>query len=131
MDLSIRHDRVAGQSYKWAASAHGFDATRSGTIDISTLDEETHYPDGHIESGFAVGKITASGLYGPYDDDASDGRQTCVGFVVDAHTIGEADISVSILNHGQINNDELPFPLDAAGVADLEGAFIVHGEVGS
>lgn len=131
MDLSIRRDRVAGQDYSWAASAHGFDATRSGTIDFSTLDAETHYPDGHIESGFAVGFINATGKFGPYDNGASDGRQVFYGFVVDSHTVGEADISVSILEHGKVYNDRLPFPLDNAGIADAEDRFIIIEEGGS
>lgn len=129
MDLSIRHERVAGQDYGWAASQHGFDAAQSGTIDVSTLDEETHYPHGHIESGFAVGLNPATEKYEPYDSGDED--QVGPDFVIDSHTIGEADISVSILNHGQVNNEKLPFPLDADGVAAAAGRFIVHGEVGS
>lgn len=127
MDLSIRRDRVAGQNYRWAASADGFDSARGGTIDISTLDADYHYPDGFIESGFAIGVITATGLIGPYDADANDGRDTPVGFVIDSHAIGNTDISVSYLNRGQVNNDLLPFPLDADGIEALTH-FIVHGE---
>lgn len=35
-----------------------------------------------IRSGTLLGKITASGLYGPYDSGASDGTQTPVGFLL-------------------------------------------------
>lgn len=127
MDLSIRRDRVAGQNYRWAASADGFNSARGGTIDITTLDPEDHYPDGFIESGFAVGVISATGKLGPYDPDANDGRDTPVGVVIDAHTIGSVDISVSYLNRGQLHNQLLPFPFDADGIEALTH-FIIHGE---
>ncbi|MEU7011930.1 head decoration protein [Streptomyces sp. NPDC046332] len=35
-----------------------------------------------FKSGVPVGKITASGLYGPFDKAATDGRQILAGFVV-------------------------------------------------
>jgi hypothetical protein len=40
-------------------------------------------PNGYIPSGTAIGKVTATGLFGPYDPNASDGRQTAYGFLFD------------------------------------------------
>jgi hypothetical protein len=50
------------------------------TIATSTAGGNAHYPNGYIPSGCAIGKVTATGLFGPYDDSASDGRQTLYGF---------------------------------------------------
>ena len=131
MDFSPRLDRVAPTSYKWAKSAHGFDAAQSGTLDVSALDAETHYPEGHIESGFAVGMITATGLLAPYDPDEDNGQEIWLGVIVDNHTVGVNDMPVSYITHGLIDNDELPFPIDTAGVESAAGRFTVYGEVGS
>lgn len=43
-----------------------FGRTISGTLDISAFTAGTHYPNGYIPSGIVLGKITSSGLYGPY-----------------------------------------------------------------
>jgi hypothetical protein len=50
------------------------------TVANTTAGVTAHYPNGYIPSGCALGEVTATGLYGPYDPTASDGRQTCKGF---------------------------------------------------
>jgi hypothetical protein len=54
------------EDQSWLASAHGSDAARSITLDTSAFTAGTHYPNGYFPSGLALGKITSSGLYGPY-----------------------------------------------------------------
>lgn len=49
------------------------------TVANTTAGVTAHYPNGFIPSGCAVGLVTATGLYGPYDSTASDGRQVCKG----------------------------------------------------
>lgn len=49
------------------------------TVDITAFDPTKHYPNGVLFPGIVLGKITASGMFGPYDPAASDGRQTAVG----------------------------------------------------
>src|SRR5690625_694348 len=56
----------------WLGSAHGVNATRSITLDVSKFTKSTHYPNGVIPSGTAVAKIAASGKYGPAGEDATD-----------------------------------------------------------
>lgn len=132
MDLTQRSEGIAGSDYTWLASSHGVDAAISGTIDFDSLVEATHFPNGFLQSGFAVGRITATGKYGPYNNDASDGRQTAVGFVVHNTSVSTGDVSVAIQVHGQVYNDRLPFPLDANGVTDLSDSFVIlDSEVGS
>jgi hypothetical protein len=64
----------------------------SGTLDITTLTKATHYANYYVPSGLVVGKVTASGLYGPYDDTAVDGRQTAVGYLAVGHPRGGPDV---------------------------------------
>ncbi|SDI40939.1 hypothetical protein SAMN05421505_14925 [Sinosporangium album] len=66
MDLSMRTETWATDDQSWLGSAHGTDAGRSITLDTSTFTPGTHYPDGHFPSGLPLGRITATGKYGPY-----------------------------------------------------------------
>lgn len=50
---------------------------------ITTAAQPGLTPNGYIASGTAIGKITATGMFGPYDPNASDGRQTVYGFIFD------------------------------------------------
>jgi len=55
------------------ASGHGVDARIRITI-----------AQGYkLSAGTVLGKITASGKYGPYSASATDGRQTAVGILMD------------------------------------------------
>jgi hypothetical protein len=84
MDLSVKTETFQQDDQSWLASAHGTDTARPITLDVSTFTANTHYPNGYIKSGVLLGKITASGRYGPYDGAATDGRQTAAGFLLDA-----------------------------------------------
>jgi hypothetical protein len=55
--------------------------TIGGTLDVSAFTAATHYPNGFLRSGIVLGRITATGLYGPYADAAADGRQTAAGIL--------------------------------------------------
>lgn len=124
MDLGLKTETFGGDSQTWLDSAHGQDAAISGTIVAGAgggFTAGTHYPTGHLPSGTKLGKITASGKYGLYDDTATDGRQTLVGFLLTAQKIGTSDIVGPILTHGRINEAALPFTVDANGKADVAG----------
>ncbi|MFJ9694951.1 head decoration protein [Kitasatospora sp. NPDC101183] len=125
MDLSLKSISFSQDRRDWLGSEHGTDAPRSVSLDVSKFTAGTHYPDGYLKSGIPLGKITASGLYGPYDDAATDGRQTCVGLlftgvgVVDQRGRVSSTVSGSMLLHGFIRLNKLPVPLDAAGQTDI------------
>lgn len=55
----------------------------AGSIAQTTQGVTAHYPNGFIPSGCAVGKVTATGLYAPYNPSASDGSQVCAGLIYD------------------------------------------------
>lgn len=59
------------------------------TLDLTKFTDDALFQDagnsstGFIHSGVPLGLITASGEYGPYDKNASDGRNTVVGLLAD------------------------------------------------
>ncbi|MFF9525352.1 head decoration protein [Streptomyces achromogenes] len=129
MDLSLKTESFTQDKRTWLGSAHGTDAPVSVTLDVSKFTAGTHYPDGYIKSGIPLGKITATGLYGPYDDAATDGRQTLVGFLftaqdVNARGIASTKVVGSMLLHCFIREAKLPVAVDAAGKTDLAGRVI-------
>lgn len=101
------------------------------TLDPSKFTANTHYPNGYLPSGTVIGKVTASGLYGPYDDTASDGRQTAYGITYgDARFIRQngttaAKVGISAVVYDTVVSvGKLPFQsgtgsIDANGKADL------------
>lgn len=107
----------------WLGSAHGTDSTETVTLDASKFTAETHYPDGFIRSGTPLGKVTATGLYGPYNDSASDGTQTLVGFLIAPRPVPATDarIGAGMLTHGKVVEANLPIAVNANGHTDVAG----------
>lgn len=106
----------------WLGSAHGYESMDTGTLDVSKFTAGTYYPNGVIPGGTKLGLVTATKLYGPYDDTATDGRETLVGFLGKAQVVGGQTRLVSpIFKHGEVVESRLPFPVDAAGWADVDG----------
>ncbi|WP_327162103.1 head decoration protein [Streptomyces zaomyceticus] len=125
MELSIKTQTFGGDDQSWLGSAHGTDATESVTLDTSTFTAGTHYPEGFFKSGLPLGRITASGKYGPYNGAASDGTETLVGFLYSAlaaPAVNTIDPSGAMLTHGKVRTARLPIAVDAAGKADVAGA---------
>lgn len=124
MDLSIRSETFAADDQTWLGSAHGTSSARSITLDTSTFTAGTHYPAGFFVSGLPLGKITATGKYGPYAGGASDGTETLVGFLlspVKAPAATTTDVVGALLIHGIIVEAKLPVAVDAAGKTDVDG----------
>lgn len=131
MDLSISTVQTISLDDKPAlASAKGTDTVRSITLDLTKgFVSGTHYADGYVLSMIPLGRITAAvGQYGVYDDTASDGRQTCVGFLFGREKFPAGGTSVKIggawLWEGVIKLSRLPVSLDANGQADLSAKFL-------
>ena len=74
MHLGLTTESFGVDDQSWLGSEHGTQATEPVTLDTSTFTPSTHYPEGFFKSGFPLGKITASGKYGPYSAGASDGE---------------------------------------------------------
>jgi hypothetical protein len=100
-------------------------ATTFGVLNFALFDAEDHYPNGYIPSGTVLGRVTTGGRLGPYDDAASDGRQTAVGHLYNAITV-PADtarkVAAAVIDcFAVIDESKLPtnHGLDAAARADL------------
>lgn len=123
MDLSVRTETFGGDDQSWLGSAHGTSNARTVTLDKAKFTAGTHYPAGYIKSGTPLGQVSASKKFGPYDDTATDGRQTLVGFLLtpQSTTSGGNDIVAPLYDHGPIVEASLPFTVDANGKADVAG----------
>lgn len=79
------------------------------TLDVAKFTAGTHYPDGYLKSGTVLGKVTATGLYGPYDNAASDGREVARGHLLASLNVGTlTKIGGALLVHGFVTEAKLP-----------------------
>jgi hypothetical protein len=110
----------------WLASRHGTDSTETITLDLTKFTKATHYvdpaagnPHGYVRSGVPVGRITASGLYGPYDPAAKDGCEILAGLVYAeaAFTAGTTKVPAALFWHGTVNTAKIPGGIDPAKIA--------------
>ena len=127
ISLNITTESWGVDSKHWLASRKGFDTCRSVTLDLSKF-VAAHYSGGYIPSGTVLGKVTATGLYGPYDDAATDGRQTATGFLFDGVRVADKDgnsftaSGAAMLWEGIVLTSKLPaFAGTAAGELDANG----------
>jgi len=106
---------------RWLRDVHGLDDTLGVTLDGS-LFPAARFPDGVVPSGVVLGQVTATRLWGPYDNAATDGRQTARGHLA-AHRIVAAGVRVqaAVMDHGAVIRNYLPANagLDAAAEAEL------------
>jgi hypothetical protein len=133
-DISVRKDNYNVDHKDWLGSAHGTNATRSVTLDTTLFPDATWALDGdrrHIPSGIMLGRVTATGMYGPYSDIAVDGRQTLAGVLFDgvrakSSTVAGARVGAAMLEHGVVVEARLPanHGLDANGRTDVAGRII-------
>jgi len=127
MDLAQKRETYDQADHSWLVSAHGTDVARSGTLLVSTLTENTHYPDGYLPAGTPLCQIEASKRFGIYDNAATDGREVGFGFTLEPVKISDTatTVVVAILWHGAVNHDNLPFAIDAGFITDVEGRILV------
>lgn len=131
-DISVVTTQYQSENRSWLLSEHGTEpgTTPGVTLDISKFDSATHYPNGYIPSGVVIGLITATGLYGPYDPDGSDGRETATGILFGSLPVrtGSTKVGGAQVVHGFVAESKLPFAsaavgtegrLDAAAKVDL------------
>ncbi len=80
---------------------------------------------GALPSGQALGKITASGKYGKYDNAAVDGREDGTGLLMDASdaTTARGDQLAAMAVHAVVKESETT-DVDAPFKVDVGAAFI-------
>lgn len=126
MDLTTVVSSVGGRDLTWLASDHGVSNGLSRTLDVSKFTSGTHYDavTKVLYSGIGLAKVTATGLYGPYDTTAADGRQ----LVLDSFLLFEeplllpngvvsTKVAVGVIRHGSIVPANLPIAAQRAGAA--------------
>lgn len=124
-DISVRSHSFQIDDRAWLIGQHGVDLTPSVTLDITKFTKNTHYPNGFIKSGTPLGVVTATGLYGPYNDAAADGTEVCRGLLFSfARAIDEfgntlAKVGGARFIHGAVKEAKLPIAINANGKADL------------
>jgi Bacteriophage lambda head decoration protein D len=100
-------------------------STDFGLINFALFTSGTHYPNGFIPSGVLLGKVTTGGRLGPYDNAASDGRQTAVGLLYNAISVPTdltRKVAVALVDcFAVISESRLPTGngIDAPGKVDL------------
>jgi hypothetical protein len=136
MDLKPQVTTYALDDKSWLDSQHGTDSGEPVTLDLTTFDA-SQYTNGFIPSGTLLGLITASTtggatVVGPYDDTATDGRQTLYGPLYGPVKVNTGSIKAggTVLRHCFIKENKLPFQsgqtgrgyIDANGKTDVKGA---------
>lgn len=98
------------------------------TLDISKFTAGTHYPNGYIPSGTVIGKVAATGLFGPYDAAATDGRQTAYGLTYgDVRAVRQNGATATKVGTGAVVHDsavsvaKLPFAVGTGITGALDG----------
>lgn len=131
--IGVQTTNYQVENLSWKASGFGDEYHPGITLDISKFTAGTHFPNGYIPSGCVLGKITASGMYGPYNDALSDGTNTAAGHLIatvrvtQANGANAAKVSSGLLIRGDVIEANLPFQgatigaIDAAGKTDLAG----------
>jgi hypothetical protein len=112
ISVSTTAYQVEKRGWLWGQHGTGPGDNPSVTLDVSTFTAGTHYPNGYIPSGTVLGKITATGKYGPYDSGAADGRQTAAGLLFSSVKVPASTstpVGGALFVHGFVDPARLPF----------------------
>lgn len=131
MDISLQPTETwTPDDHSWLGSSDGTKYPQGVTLDVSTFTSGTHYPAGYIPSGVVLGRITATGLYGPYDNTANDGREVAAGFLYTARRVrsGGPDVGAALHWRGVVVAANLPtgHGLDSNARTDLAAKFWIQ-----
>jgi hypothetical protein len=126
INLAITEESWGADSKDWLATRKGFDTARSITLNLALFTEALGF-ETFIPSGTVVGKVTASGLYGPYDPDGADGRQTAEFHLLNAVSLTNHAGGVSTYRAGATGLwegvvIESKLPVFGAGEGDIDAA---------
>lgn len=87
----------------------------------------------NLVAGTVIGKVTASGKYVGYDNDAADGSQVAAGILFDAVDASAADaLGVAIVRLAEVDTDKLQWDAAVttqgekdAAIVDLAANFVI------
>lgn len=129
--IQIESEEVfTNEDRSWLGARKGTDTCRSITLDSSLFLAGHTVDKGAVPSGCALGLVTATGLYGPYDPDGADGRETCAGLLFSTCDLGaeggvaDAPVAAALFWEGIVKQSHLP-AFYAAGTYDVDDEGIV------
>lgn len=107
--MVVRTTYLGQSDYSWLGTANskvlGFD---SGELDVGLFRDAGLSPHEVIVSGTPVGRVTRGDRLGPFDPEASDGREVLFGFVRgDEHVRGRDRARCEVLVRGPVRADRL------------------------
>lgn len=128
MDLGITTVSTGGSDQSWLAAAHGLGDGQPRTLDTTKFTAGTHYNASTkvIPSGVALGIVTTTGLAGPFDATANDGREVLDSYLIADEPIGRTDGTVAptpivgVGVHLLIHQNRLPVVAQRTTVEDAE-----------
>lgn len=129
IELDVTNDSWGVGSKEWLKNRKGLDTCRSITVDIS-LFNALHYPNGYIPSGILLGKVTATGLYGPYSPLLANGLDVNAGHLLNDVMVRDSGGNAftksasALFWEGIVDTTKLPTFTGAAsaiGVLDANG----------
>lgn len=127
--LQVTSEEYGTTDRRWLRDLHGLDNTIGATLD-GNLFPANRFPDGVVPSGTVLAQVTGSRLFGPYDNAATDGRQTARGHLA-AHrqVVAGARTQAALLDHGAVLRNFLPTNsgLDSAAEAELSRVRYTNG----
>lgn len=92
-----------------------------------TLDASLVAADGDgnkiLAAGTVIGKVTATGKYGAYNNAATDGREVAVGLITESVNLKDGDVITHLLLHGSVLEARCT-GVDANAKTDLAGRII-------
>ena len=118
-DITVtRLGGVVAEDRSWTIHEHGHDAPDHGVIDWTLFSDARFTDTGMIRSGCLLGRVTATGKVGPFDESATDGRQTAIGALFNTEKI-PADTSqvssVAWLDHFICRINRMPYGTTGIG----------------
>lgn len=132
-DITVVTQSYGSEDRTWLMGPHGTEpgTTPSTTILLSLFSDAKFAQD--IKSGCVLGRVTASGLYGPYDPAANDGRQVARRLTMNTYSRKAGDSTKRIADggviHAFINPAKLPYTgiggLDADALTDMSHLVVV------
>ncbi|MBC9954939.1 head decoration protein [Leucobacter sp. cx-42] len=119
--LNAHVTEFQAEDRSWLRGPHGVGAgaTPSATLLVALFDKTQHYPNGFIPSGIVLGKVTATGVHGPYDPAADDGRQVAAGLLFGSLTVNGDRLGGAIVTHAFVTAERLPVE---SGTGSLDAA---------
>ncbi|MFJ9799832.1 head decoration protein [Streptomyces sp. NPDC101145] len=126
MDLQpITTETTVTADRRWLLSTYGTETNKTITLDLAQFGAGTFTPAANglpnvIPSGTPLGRVTANGLYGPYDSTATDGTQTFAGLLEFdvAFNTGSTRVGAALRIVGDIDVSQLPVDFTVPAAAN-------------